>query len=341
MSILYYIVLYKTMKKLTPKNKLHLKRRSIYQLKQKERVGKKRTITWNSSFEAQQVKCPENFTLRYENCETVLKFIEKIKSLGAKHVDLNINMKRIKEIGEGAISMLLSVLEEITAGTNITIFGSMPEEKQPREILLKSGFLKFVKLADQVHKENKNTILKTGDASTPQSLLKGEIRKANHTVWGISGRNPIVYGCVFEMMRNSVDHAFKNIDKIKWHWSISHDESSKSVKFSFVDNGKGLISTFKQGALKKLIHLFKDDVDLVETAFRDGIRSRTGLSWRGKGLPTIFESYEDQYIRNLVVITNDIYIDFDSGIKRKLNTSFKGTYYYWILDDSCTKACFL
>lgn len=303
--------------------------------------------SWGSSFQAQKINCPDFFTLQYEHCEAVLEFIDKIKRLGSKHTDININMKKIKEIGEGAISILLSVLEELSSTTNINIYGSMPSENEPYLVLQKSGFLKFVTLSDQAQpdnkssKGNKNTILKTGDASTPQSALKGEIRKANHTIWGVNGRNPIVYGCVFEMMRNSVDHAFKNVDKVKWHWSISHDDSGHSVKFSFVDNGKGLITTFKQGLLKRLVHLFKDDVDLVETAFRNGIESRTGLSWRGKGLPTIFETFEDGYIKNLVVITNDIYIDFEKGIRKKLNSGFKGTYYYWVVDQSCIKACFV
>jgi hypothetical protein len=142
------------------------------------------------------------------------------------------------------------------------------------------------------------------------------------------------------MMRNSCDHAFKNIGSVRWHWSISHEDSNRLVKFSFVDNGRGLLATLKGGPLRRLVYMFKDDVDLVETAFRNGIHSRTGLTWRGKGLPTIFEAYEENYIRNLVVITNDVYIDFDKGIKRKLVTSFDGTYYYWVVDQQCTKACF-
>lgn len=329
------------MRKNNQKQKLHAERRSVYEFRHKIRRGKTHFFsTVSNSFEAKKVPCPKYFLLQSEHCEGVLSFINDIKKIAARGRSINIDMKGIKEIGEGAISMLLSVLEELKK-RNVGIYGTMPEDKEPKEVLLKSGFLKFVRTADSRPNETKNTILKTGDASTHQSILTPEIRQAMHTVWGISGRNPLVYGCVFEMMRNSCDHAFKARKQIRWHWSISHEDKSNLVKFSFVDNGKGLLTTFSDGILKKMIHLFKDSVDLVETTFHDGIESRTGLPWRGKGLPTIYETYTDNYIKNLIVITNDVFIDFDKGIKRKLNIGFEGTYYYWIVDKTCEKACFL
>ena len=115
---------------------------------------------------------------------------------------------------------------------------------------------------------------------------------------------------------------------------------SNLVKFAFVDNGEGILKTFRSGKLKKFLGLFKNDVDILDTAFKDGIKSRTGLSWRGKGLPTIYENYEDGYIKNLLVISNDIFLNFDAGIKRKLDNPFSGTYYYFEVDQTCEKACF-
>ena len=143
------------------------------------------------------------------------------------------------------------------------------------------------------------------------------------------------------MMRNSCDHAFKKGKIIIWHFGISHVEDSNLVKFSFVDNGRGIIKSFTEGFLSRVLNFFSDNADILETAFKDGIESRTGLSWRGKGLPTIYENYKDGYIKNLVVISNDVYIDFDNEIYMKLEIPFSGTYYYWILNNECTKACYV
>ncbi|MBS0425046.1 MAG: hypothetical protein JSR71_11635 [Proteobacteria bacterium] len=166
-------------------------------------------------------------------------------------------MREIVDIGDGAIFMLLSVLDDIK-GRGIQVFGSLPVNSGARSVLERSGFLNYVVTVAENKKSTKNSILTTGTASTNQLILKPQIRNAMNTVRGSSGRNPLVYGCVFEMMRNSVDHAFKTESQIKRHWGVSHKDSTNTVKFSFVDNGKGLITTFKQGLLRKMFHLFMD-----------------------------------------------------------------------------------
>ena len=249
-------------------------------------------------------------------------------------------MEDVSEIGEGAISMFLSVIDELTENS-ISIMGTKPKNIYECSKLEKSGFFKYMNgYINSKNSKSKNTILRTGGKSNTAVDLSLEIKNANETVWGIKGRNPPLRGTVFEMMRNSYDHAFKNENNVIWHLGISHDEDNKVVKFSFVDNGRGIIKSFSEGFLGNVFNLFRDNTDLLETAFKDGIESRTGLSWRGKGLPTIYENYKDGYLTNLVVISNDVFIDFEREIYKKLNVPFKGTYYFWILNEKCTKACY-
>ncbi|MEM0518983.1 hypothetical protein [Aequorivita flava] len=336
------------MKKLKPKYKRYLQIRSRRQMKNKKRNGNPRSlrqstsglIPRNHTLSFIDVPTPIVFKLQYEHCEEVISYINKIKGIGRSGRHMNIIMDDIIDIGEGAISMLLSVMEELVR-EGIIFTGTKPKQPIPRGILEKSGFFKFVKgKIDESNSTTKNTILNTGDNQTPQSELAEEIIKSMETVWGQKGRSPSIYSCVFEMMRNACDHAFKNENQIRWHFALSHSEIDNLVKFSFVDNGKGIIRTFTEGILKNFLNLFNDNLDIVETAFTNGIASRTGLSWRGKGLPTIYENYDDGHLNNLVVISNNVYIDFDRKIRHKLKNSFSGTYYYWKVDQSCTKECF-
>ena len=160
------------------------------------------------------------------------------------------------------------------------------------------------------------------------------------TIWGKPARCPLLHGGIVEMVRNSCDHAFKKGEDITWHIGVSHNEEYKSVRFSFVDNGKGIIKTFNNSALKKFITLFTGNADLLETAFHGKIKSRTGLNWRGKGLPTIFEMFTDGIITKLIVITNNVYLDFGSGTKEVLPVAYHGTYYSWEVDQNCTPSYF-
>ncbi len=288
----------------------------------------------------EELRAPVKFNLQYENCDEVVSYLARIKQMGNNGRNLNIRMDDIDEIGEGAIAMLLSVMDELSK-QNVLIKGAKPKDPDVKDVLERSGFFKYMSgSVDEKNKNSKNTILRTGGVNDSVINLPEEIRKANDTVWGSTGRNPPMRGSVYEMMRNSCDHAFKDVDNIIWHLAISHDDSNNLVKFSFVDNGKGIIRSFRNGILKAVKHLFTDNVDILNTAFRNGIESRTGLSWRGKGLPTIFENYQDGYFKNLVVISNDVFIDFDRSLSKKLSVPFSGTYYFWVLNKDCVKACY-
>lgn len=345
------------MRKLTPQNIRHLKNNSIKRLR--NRVKRKYKIYSGSSnvipnktgyqYTAKQkspplyfedINAPEKFNLQAENCEEFISFISKLKKYGQSNENINIKLDNTTEVGEGAIAMLLSVIDELSR-KGIIITGTKPKPGIDRDIFEKSGFFKFTNgHVDNKNRNSKNTILRTGGAIMTHIDLSDEIKNANETVWNEKGRNPPLRGTVFEMMRNSHDHAFKNDKHVIWHFAISHDEENNEVKFSFVDNGRGIIKSFTEGFLSTVINFFTDNTDLLETAFKDGIESRTGLSWRGKGLPTIFENYKDGYFNNLVVITNDVYLDFDRKIYKKLRVSFVGTYYFWKLNRNCIKACY-
>jgi hypothetical protein len=144
------------------------------------------------------------------------------------------------------------------------------------------------------------------------------------------------------MQRNSCDHAFQKIENTRWHLGISHFDEDKTVKFSFVDNGLGIIQTYnRKGLIKQIAGFFENNADILENAYKNGIESRTGLSWRGLGLPAIYEMYTDKIITNLVVITNNVFLDFDNKIFEPMNQSFTGTYYFWKINTNCTPSYFI
>ena len=324
--------------------KKYLKNRSIKVLrKRKNRKRKKYIISENfarillkKNPTFVRVTAPQKLTLQYEDVVEVLNFIELIKKLAKKGYFIDLNLQNVTEIGEGAIAMLLSVLSDLER-REIFFKGSKPLVEDANNILEKSGF--FEHLKGSISKKNsisKNKILKTGIETTNQDILIPQIHSAMNTVWGKDSRCPPLYGGISEMMRNSCDHAFLNKKSIIWHLGISHFENDNCCKFSFVDNGVGIIKTYNQkGLIAKISNYFQGDADILYNAFKNGIESRTGLKWRGKGLPTIFEMYEDNIINNLVVITNNIYLDYDRKIFKKLPVGFSGTYYFWQINQTC------
>jgi len=287
------------------------------------------------------VTAPEKLTLQLGYSEEVLRFIALLKELGKTERIIVIRLHKVINIGEGAIAMLLSVMKELTQ-EGIALRGQKPDNVVARNKLEMSGFFKYMR--GYVSPENlktKNIIIHTGNINTSQKKLEPAMPEAMETVWGVQGRCPELFGVIGEMLRNVCDHAFQVDNKIFWHLGVSHIEEENTVKFSFVDNGIGIIKKYyENNSWKQVKDHFKSNAKILENAYKKGIESQTGLPWRGEGLPTIFELYDDNIITNLVVITNNVYLDFDKNRVEEINVPFSGTYYFWKINKSCKPAYF-
>jgi anti-sigma regulatory factor (Ser/Thr protein kinase) len=153
------------------------------------------------------------------------------------------------------------------------------------------------------------------------------------TVFGIDKKNQKLQGMLIELMTNSVNHAYINNNKQKsWYISTRHEIEENKVEFCFVDNGDGIINTINVRLGEKL---YTSNEEIIKKAFDGEYRSRTKLSNRGRGLIVIKNNHNKMTVKSLKVITNNVILDFETGIATRLKTSFSGTFYSWVLDKSC------
>ena len=59
------------------------------------------------------------------------------------------------------------------------------------------------------------------------------------------------------------------------------------------------------------------------------MESSTGLHYRGKGLPKIYNDYKNQALKKLYIAANDVFADFDNGTFIELKKPLNGTFLYW------------
>jgi hypothetical protein len=57
------------------------------------------------------------------------------------------------------------------------------------------------------------------------------------------------------------------------HLGISHGEQINKSNFHLVINGRGIIKSFSRTFLGQLFSLFRDNCDVLETAFKTVMRS--------------------------------------------------------------------
>lgn len=271
---------------------------------------------------------PKIFSLMENPVETII-FINDLKKLELTANTVYLDMSEVITITSGTIALLLSVVNNL-ASRGIIIIGNTPTNPQAEEILDLSGFFSHVNgKAKYKSNNNSNTIVEQRNKRVVPQVSAKIIRNAMKTVLGKEQRNKKLQGLFVELMANSVNHGFPGIKNKKWILSASHYAKDNIVSFSFIDNGVGILNTIKQKFGRQIYTYFNGKNDLLLTAFQGNIGSRTGLSYRGRGLPFILEKYNKNYISNLFILTNNVILDFKNSQFIDLSVSYSGTFYYF------------
>jgi anti-anti-sigma regulatory factor len=315
------------------------RRRAWLKSKRKSQLGSsKRAREFNAAKQtAIPVIAPKKLSVK-QFPDEIFKFITKIKSIkdNPRATSAFIDLEGCTYISSGAIALMISAIKELKI-YGVTVSGSYPTDPATKSTLEKSGFFNFVigKVADE-NKVTLNTILQQGVATVDPKLVAPLILKATNFVWGKPYRNQRLQSLIVELMANTVNHAFKKTKNSKWFLSVNFNEVEKKVSFTFIDNGKGILNTLNL-KFKTLIQslLLGSNEDILIEAFNGKFGSRTKQKKRGRGLPNVKRCFKENFIRNLVVISNDVYLDFENNKTRKLKNVFDGTCYYWEIDINC------
>jgi len=316
-------------------------KRSIYEKQRRRKYLYFKYINRNKTNEQKKIdkliknsahqKPPMVFSLK-ENTNATIIFINNLKKLEDTKQRIYINMKEVHKLTGATIALLLSVVNEFSS-KGIKIIGSKPKNKEARKILELSGFFDHMNGEIEYSTEvNSNTIIEQDSKSVQPQRTAKIVRSAMKTITGTEQRNKKLQGLFIEFMANSINHGFPDNKNKKWILSSSHFKKENYVSFSFIDNGVGILETINKKTKHKLKAFFKGDQDLLMSAFKGDIGSRTGLTFRGKGLPFILKKLEENSISNLFILTNNVILDFENKNFIQIDTTYRGTFYYFELN---------
>lgn len=308
---------------------------------------KKRNIQKKEYANYSRVIAPEVFSF-IKNTNKVIELIEELRRLYESNQKVYLDLKDVKEIDYSAIVVLLSIMVKFKT-KNISFSGSMPNEKEPKDMLVKSGFFKnLYKVFKDDDFYDISTFgpngIHTHAAKNVDSALSSKIiTSATNYIWGESRRCPGVQRVLIELMQNTNNHAeIGKPGEKHWWLSVNQDKNSKKVSFSFVDFGVGIFTNLENkpveskwyGWFEKLFSKFQysNNANFLQLILNGELHSTvTGEHYRGKGLPGIAQAMRRNQISNLHIITNDVFCCASDGIYRLLNNSFSGTFVYWEL----------
>ena len=306
------------------KNKHHCQKRKI-----------NKTILPYKTFKPPEIfsilKNPKNTIKFFNDMIDIIMRISKVKN--NKHIHLlEIDMTEVVNITGDALMYLLTVMRNTKIQQNKKIIwrGNFPKNEKINKYLKASGFLKYMKTAEQnlIHSDE-NFEIQCG------KLMQGDIAKricefTNSKLNTDKIYSKFLYRMLTELMTNTKDHAYNRKSTFDYYWYIFIENNQNKIKYTFMDNGSGIPKTvlkkFKDRIIE-ILHLDKE-YKYIESALMGEFRTETKEGHRGTGLPDIYNISEREDISNLTIISNCAYYSKAQN-SYDMEKPLEGTVLYW------------
>jgi hypothetical protein len=277
------------------------------------------------------VIAPVIFSLK-ENIDEMLDFYEKIYENAKIGQGTNIDMSKVNYVSADALLYSLSIFNSYKQNLKYSrIKGNLPNDTLCRELIVESGFLDYFYLTAEISPIKNPDILKIKSGSKVHGSVIDNILTFAELKLGLNNdkekmKSEGIYSSLIECMNNTVEHAYKSV-KGKW-WLISlYNNDKKKVNFTFLDNGLGIPKTVQRKYFsEKLLGKFiPTDAKIIKSTLEGDFRTKTEDAWRGKGLPSIYDSFKKKQIDNLLIISNNGFFKCDEDLTTNLKMKFRGT----------------
>ena len=318
-------------------NYKNLIKRTKKKKRSKKNCKKKRIIY-------QQITAPNMLSIINNSEETIKYFNKAIRILKNpesrnKFDTLLFDCKKVEYLSIDALMYLFAIVrnyKNVFSGIR-EIKGNWPENEYVRKAFLDSEFLNYVNnpISSEIEQQKEKT-LKIATGNNVKANVASEFIDFVVDYFNCSNiETKFLYKMIIELMTNTHNHAYNNKnDFIKaWYILAAVNSNKNCIEFTFADTGEGIPVTVAKKAIEKIFT--KDDNQYIISALNGDFRTQTHERNRGKGLPDIYEHFNEKQIKNLKIISckgkvelNDDNKPFENnGIE--LENNMHGTVFYW------------
>lgn len=276
---------------------------------------------------------PERFSL-LENPEEAIPFLQRMH-VGDTRGRLFVDLTATQFLTCDACAVLAATTESDLCKAQV--FGNWPDDPNARQILIDSGFQRRMKTVQPLPDPEYGTIMRQDiyldkvDTRVTTDLAKQVVDFAKNKLCRIVDDKPS-YGILVDVMENTFTHASAVMTgQVSWWATIYCDLARSKACYCFVDLGIGIFrsKSFQQRIRYVARSLMRGPTDKMRALLSRKIPSRTGLPYRGRGLPWIYESGLEGRIESLTIISNNVFARPLQDDYRVLSHSFHGTFLYW------------
>lgn len=253
------------------------------------------------------------------------------------------SLKKVSLIDYGTISILTAISDDLKS-KKIILKGDFPENNNCKKAIIDSGFLSHMydekgKKFPQIEKSELIFFEKgSGKLSIKDNMaISRTVKNVVEHLTGELNQCLAVKTIILEICGNSIEWGGTHTKQ----WLLGVKYETDKVVFTVTDVGKGILETLHRKFHKILWDVFsrKTDLEILQGAFDQKYGSTTQEINRNKGLPAIKNSCEQDVIRNLKVLTNNVVLHFKSEncsqTFEKGKPRFRGTFYQWEMTSEC------
>lgn len=251
------------------------------------------------------VLLPRKFLMEREFLALTIKTLKRFITI--KDEQLAINFSELEEIRKGDLIVLFAQIEKsiFSNGNKIYRVGRFTSVKILKELLKSNTSVLHKYMEISIPYLNDSEKQKLINPFLIDSIVK-DLKKI-----GIKDYYFPFNVLLTELIGNAVEHGIEN-RKISWWLTHEIDRIGKSIKYTFVDMGTGIIQSHKKAGLP-IKYIFLGDKKIVKDTFFGKLGSSTKFSNRGRGLPQLRDMIEKQIISNFVLITNSVSLNFENN----------------------------
>jgi hypothetical protein len=274
---------------------------------------------------------PAVFSL-IDNPNETIAFLNEFERVAGKK-NINLDLQGIVSISIDAITALTALVRRLRY---TQINGNLPVDSGCLSILAQSGFFEHVKHRQPLPSADRGKMAHQQSKKVEGKLAQQLIHRVTSAIYGTVRVCKPAYRALIESMTNTNDHAARTDFESETWWATAYaDTNRKCACFAFLDTGVGIFQSVRLGAIRrayqfatKLVGL-RTDADILKEVLQGKVASSTGLDYRGKGLPALYDALMAGRLSALVIVSNGVYADVKKDDFRTLDFEFRGTLLYW------------
>lgn len=276
------------------------------------------------------IKFPSDcrFIKNYDNFNRLVNdIIDKSNDQNLQPIEwFDFDLKDVTLLDSAAINVLLTLVNYLSL-FGFRVKGNVPGNPDASNFMAKSGFFAMVKSSRKVPDTDDHFFTLAGNNKTNQDAIADEIHNIMYHLTGEKISYQPLYNTLGEVAGNSVEHSNKEKTYKNWFMSVHYEDSSAMIMMA--DIGKGILGTLnlllKQKVYEQLAN--NEPHETLKKLFEGKFQSSTRDPNRNNGLPEMMERVSRNYIKNVIVVTNNAVLDLNGKLSCKLNISFPGTFY--------------